>query len=110
MFNIGDIVEYTNKNLRANLTGTVIALDGSYYCIETLSGNSGRDAQRCSFWRFSGSYNRGFDQNKFRQTSLNNQFETISNQCQWVPSKSKNLKSAIRDYDPTQAGDTDDDI
>ncbi len=110
MFELGDVVEYTNKTLRADLTGVVIARDGSYFLVETLSGNSGRDAARCNFWRLNSFYNRWFDQNRFQPTNTNNYFETISNQCQWVSKRSKNLKSAMRDYDPTQVGDTDEDI
>jgi hypothetical protein len=112
MFNIGDVVEYSNKRDRADLTGVIIAKDNDYFCVETLSGNTGRNRNRCSFYRFvsDNRSRRDFDGTRFEQGVMRQEFRTISEECQWIPKKSRNLKSAMRDYDPTQAGDTDEDI
>jgi len=107
IFNLGDVVEYTNKKYKADMIGYIIAYEGSYVCVETLSGDSGCTQEKSWFWKNEQS---DYLSDRFEQLGFASGYTSKSDKCQWIPKRSRNLKQAIREYDPTQAGDTDEDI
>lgn len=114
-YNIGDVVRYSNKNEQLDVFGEIIAImrdtwaGSTSVAIEPLDEKfSHHRAHRTTIYFNPAIYS--IDRNKF----VDNPSNTLRsrNRIIWAPMRSKNLVPGYppKDYDPSQNGDTDEDI
>lgn len=111
---IGDIVRYTNKNERLDVFGEIIALwrDPWSHTVSAMIEPLDEKFRHARLFRTTISSTNSeykFDPNKFEPSGP---IRRSNRACIWAPMSSKNLVTGFppKDYNPSQNGDTDEDI
>ena len=106
-FSVGDIVSYSNKEKRLNdVSGIIIGIyDGYQYQIVPIT-----PLNKDVYWYAHHQIHQDhqFDKNQYEKYS--GRWWKAREKCICVPLNSRTLKHGLKTYDPSQNGDTEDDI